>query len=90
MLSDRAPRFVTHSDIIRKFPGSFPSRHQFLRMADAGKAPAYVRTSLKAEPLFLESAILQFIREKYFDLIPEYVLRLEKEGLLPSSDDRGV
>jgi hypothetical protein len=56
------------------------TRRQALAMAADGRFPQFVRAYTRAEPLWREGDIVDWIAAHYRKLLPDFVARLEQEG----------
>lgn len=57
------------------------TRRQALAMAADGRFPPFVRAYARAEPLWREGDIVDWIAAQYGGVLGKYVERLEREGL---------
>jgi hypothetical protein len=57
------------------------TRRQVLAMSAEGRFPPFARIYPRAPALWHESQIVQWISDNYRAVIPDYVARLEREGL---------
>jgi hypothetical protein len=74
------------------FSGYIPhamTRRQALAMAADGRFPPCVRAYTRAEPLWREGDIVGWIAVNYGPILPEYVERLERDGLTGSPFSHG-
>lgn len=80
-MRNKVPVLRTYAEIAPYLPHPIP-RRQWIRLADYGKAPPYTRPAgLKSEPLFEENSVIEYIKDRYQKLLPQYCALLDKEGL---------
>jgi len=64
----------------------FATRAEVLALADVGKFPGYVRLAgRKSPPIWVRSQVLQYIKDKFGKLLPDFVREVELSGLLVPS-----
>lgn len=57
------------------------SRRQVLAMSAVGRFPPFARVYPRAPALWHENQLVRWISDQYRDVLPDYVARLEREGL---------
>jgi hypothetical protein len=56
------------------------SKRQVVNLATTGRFPSFVQAYPRAEPLWREGDIVEWIAANYGGVLPEYVTRLRIEG----------